>query len=62
MTDAVMLRMVIPFFSVWEPGKLFSNFGEGLVLLWPFGETNAAAMRCPRDPKRRASIGPGFVP
>jgi hypothetical protein len=45
MADAVKMRMVIPF-RFEKPGKpLSTKFGLCLILMWPFGETNAAAMR-----------------
>jgi hypothetical protein len=42
------MRMVIPF-PVEKRTKLLSpKFGWRLILLWPFDETNAAAMRAPK--------------
>jgi hypothetical protein len=38
------VRMFIPSAQLEKPRKL-PNFGQRLILSWPFGETNAAAMR-----------------
>jgi hypothetical protein len=46
MIDAVEMRMVIPFSAFEKRRKsLSAKFGWHLILLWPFSETNAAAMR-----------------
>jgi hypothetical protein len=46
MTDAIEMRMVIPFSAFEKRRKsLSAKFGWRLILLWPFNETNAAAMR-----------------
>jgi hypothetical protein len=47
MTDAIEMRTVIPF-SAFEKKRrefLSAKFGGRLILLWPFSETNATAMR-----------------
>jgi hypothetical protein len=55
------MRMVVPFRFEKPRKALSTKFGQRLILLWPFGETNAAAMRTAPDaatasPHRRATV------
>jgi hypothetical protein len=45
MADAVKMRMVIPFRFEKSRKVLSTKFGYRLIPMWPFSETNAAAMR-----------------
>src|SRR5258707_13167350 len=48
MTDAVKMRIVIPFQFDKDkktPIHVSTKFGRRLIFMWPFSETNAAAMR-----------------
>jgi hypothetical protein len=40
------MRMLAPF-QVGQKKPLFKKFDWGLIPMWPFSETNAAAMRAP---------------
>jgi hypothetical protein len=52
MTDAVTMRMLTPFqiglfrlrFQFGQKNALSTKFGWRLILMWPFDETNAAAV------------------
>ena len=45
MTDAVKMRMVMPFQCLDKQEILFTKSGQRLNLVRPFGETNVAAMQ-----------------
>jgi hypothetical protein len=55
MTDAVKMRMVIPFQS-FERKSLPTKFGRRLIPVWPFSETNASTMRADAAPATPAGV------